>query len=495
MTPARSLSTVLLALAIATAPGPASAGSNLTLRPYTFVSAKRDSVAAEWGTLQVPENRSGPRSRTIELAFVRFPSTAKHPAPPIVYLAGGPGNSGIAAARGSRFPLFMALRSVADIIALDQRGIGASVPALDCEERSDYPMDRPGDRGLWLDLVLGKCRSCAQSWRVRGVDLDGYTVSESADDLDALRAALGAESITLWGISYGTTLGLDFMRRHPTRAHRAILAGIEGLDDMVKRPGQVDSMLHVISTLASRDSAVGRDVPDMERVMREQLRVLEGRPMSVRIDNVATKDTTDSVTVVLGPYDYRWALYQLLGTKDYEWVPGFVWSLADGDPRTERWWAGIVARERRSGIGTAVTYCTDCASGASPARRARVSAEAPGAVIQDVANILYPDVCDAWGVRDLGEAFRRPLVDCRVPTLFISGTLDVRTPPAQAEAVRAGFRTSTHLQIDGATHSDPLFLSSPRILDLMLEFLRTGRVATRRLQIPIGFRPVRAFND
>ncbi|HKQ58742.1 MAG TPA: alpha/beta fold hydrolase [Candidatus Eisenbacteria bacterium] len=474
---------------------PAFPAPGVQLRPYTYVSSKKDTVAAEWGTLRVPENRSKPGSRTIELAFVRFRSTSDHPGPPIVYLAGGPGNSGIDAARGRRFAMFMALRSVADVIAFDQRGIGHSTPAIDCSERSDYPMDRPGDRAAWLKDLGEKCRQCRDSVLARGADLDAYTVSESADDLDALREALGAESITPWAISYGVTLALDFMRRHPTRAHRAILAGVEGLDDMLKPPGQVDSMLRVVAALASHDSAVGKDMPDLIGLMRKQIQTLERRPISVRIANEATRDTTDSLTVVLGPYDYRWAAYQLLGTADYEWLPGFAWTLERGDIRTQRWWAGIVARERRSGIGQAVTYCTDCASGASPWRRARVKAKAPSAVLQDVANILYPDVCDAWKVKDLGEGFRRNVADCRVPTLFISGTLDVRTPPVQAEAARAGFRTSTHLQIVGATHSDPLFLSSPRILEAMLEFLKTGTTSTARLEIPIRFQPVRAFND
>jgi pimeloyl-ACP methyl ester carboxylesterase len=474
---------------------PAFPASELQLRPYTFVSTRKDTVAAEWGTLRVPENRSKPGSRTIELAFVRFRSTSDRPGPPIVYLAGGPGNSGIDAARGRRFPLFMALRSVADVIALDQRGIGHSTPAMDCGERSAYPMDQAGDRAAWLENLRAKCRQCRDSVLARGADLDGYTVNESADDLDALREALGAESITPWAISYGTTLALDFMRRHPTRADRAILAGVEGLDDMVKPPGQIDSMLRVVASLARRDSAVGRDMPDLVGLMRRQIRALERKPISVRIANEATRDTTDSLTVVLGAYDYRWAAYQLLGTADYEWLPGFVWTLERDDIRTRRWWAGIVARERRSGIGQAVTYCTDCASGVSPGRRARVRSEAPRAVLQDVANILYPDVCDAWGVRDLGEAFRRNVTDCPVPALFISGTLDVRTPPVQAEAARSGFRASIHLQIAGATHSDPLFLSSPRILEAMLEFLRTGTTSITRLEIPIRFQPVRAFND
>jgi pimeloyl-ACP methyl ester carboxylesterase len=494
MKPITLRSLAFFVMAIGSMPTTASATPDLNVRPYMFVSAKGDSVAAEWGTLKVPENRSKSKTRTITLAFVRFPSTAKHPGPPIVYLAGGPGNSGISAARGTRFPLFMALRSVADVIALDPRGVGASEPALECEEKSDYPLDRSGDRNAWVSELRAKCVLCAQSWRTKGIDFEGYTVSESADDLDALRKVLGAEKITLWGISYGTTLGLEFMRRHPTHAYKAILAGIEGPDEMLKRPAQVDSMLLVISNLASRDSLVGRDVPDMAGTIRTQLQELDDHPVSVRIDDAWTKGSGDSVTVVLGPFDYRWALYQLLGTADYEWLPGFVWTFAKRDVLTLRWWAGIVAKERRSYIGSALAYCTDCASGASPARRAQVKAEAPKALLGDVANLSYPDVCDAWNVRELDDIFHRGPIHCSVPTLFISGTLDARTPPTQAENARKEFKTSFHLRIEGATHSDPLFLT-PGVLDAMLEFLRTGRVTTLELQTPVHFRPVRTFND
>jgi len=226
--------------------------------------------------------------------------------------------------------------------------------------------------------------------------------------------------------------------------------------------------------------------------MQTQLARLEREPVRARIPNAATEDPADSVTVVLGSYDYQWAAYQLLGTQDYEWLPGFVWTVEQGDLR---WWAGLVARERRSGIGSALTFHTDCASGASEERRRQVAAEKNAAVLADVPNLVYPDVCDAWGSPDVGAEFRRGVRDSSVPVLFISGTLDTRTPPVQAEVARRGFRTSMHLIIDGAAHSDPLFLSSPKILDTMLEFLQTGKVSTTRISIPIQFRPVREFAD
>ena len=64
----------------------------------------------------------------------------------------------------------------------------------------------------------------------------------------------------------------------------------------------------------------------------------------------------------------------------------------------------------------------------------------------------------------------------------------------QAENARKGFKTSLHLQIEGATHSDPLFLTSG-VPDAMLQFLKTGRITSLKLQTPVQFRPVRTFND
>ena len=95
---------LLLIISAATISAQPKAGT-VKIKPYTFENDKKEKVDAEFGTLLVPENRSNPQSNLIELAFVRFKSTAKNPGPPIVYLAGGPGGSGIFTAKGSRFPL------------------------------------------------------------------------------------------------------------------------------------------------------------------------------------------------------------------------------------------------------------------------------------------------------------------------------------------------------------------------------------------------------
>lgn len=130
-----------------------------------------------------------------------------------------------------------------------------------------------------------------------------------------------------------------------------------------------------------------------------------------------------------------------------------------------------------------MSYVTDCSSGASIKRRKRVVREAKTTLLGNAADIEFPDVCAAWGNPDLGDEFRSP-VKSNVPVLFVSGTLDGRTPVSNAEAVRRGFPNSTHLIVEGAWHSDPLFLSSPQIKDVMSEFMRGVRVSTTRITLP-----------
>lgn len=131
----RSSVWLLVALLLrAAAAAPAQRAGDVKIEAYVFETANKQKVDAELGRLLVPENRRNPRSRLIELAFVRFKSTSLNPGPPIIYLAGGPGGSGIIAARGTRFPLFLAMREIGDVIALDQRGTGMSKPNLVCRE-------------------------------------------------------------------------------------------------------------------------------------------------------------------------------------------------------------------------------------------------------------------------------------------------------------------------------------------------------------------------
>jgi pimeloyl-ACP methyl ester carboxylesterase len=457
----------------------------LTLKPYTFENFKGEKTAAEFGTLLVPENRSNPKSNLIELAFVRFKSTAKNPGPPIVYLAGGPGGSGIGAASGSRFPLFMAFREIADVIAFDQRGTGHSKPNLGCYERMAMPLDVAPSRDMALKELRANAKACSSYWRdIQRVDLTGYNSNESADDLEDLRKALGVPKISLWGISYGTHLTFAALRRHPQSISRAILAGIEGPDHTYKSPANIQQHLEDLAALVKADPQIGKDIPDLLGLMKSVFDQLDAQPQTVEITDPRTKQ---KVRVIVNKFVMQYIVGNNIGTTVTVNFPAFFYRASKGDfTNPAQVWLNI----SRQGIGSAMSFMMDCASGQTAARRERIALEAKSTLLEDLSNFPFPQVCEEWKAPDLGDEFRSPLKS-NVPVLFISGTLDARTPVSNAEEYLKGFTNGTHLIIDGAVHSDPLFLSSPKIKDGMMEFLRGEKVTvTRTAAPPMKFAPL-----
>ncbi len=476
---------MILLLTLAASVNAQPKAGTLKLTPYTFENEKAEKVESEFGTLLVPENRSNPASNLIELAFVRFKSTAKNPGPPIVYLAGGPGGSGIFTAKGTRFPLFMALREIADVIAFDQRGTGYSKPNLSCYERFAMPLDVAPSREAALKELRENASSCASYWRdQQRVDLNGYNTNENADDLEDLRKALGARQISLWSISYGTHLAFATMRRHPKSIHRAILAGIEGPDHTHKLPSNIQKHLEDLAALIKADPDIGKEIPDFLGLMKSVFDRLDAQPETVEIVDPRTKL---KVKVIVNKFVMQFIVANNIGTTVTARFPALFYRASKGDFTNP---AQVWLNQSRSGIGSAMSYMMDCASGETAARRALIDKEAKDALLGDLGNFPFPDVCPEWKATDVGDAFRSALRS-DVPVLFISGTLDARTPVSNAEEYRTGFTNSTHMIIEGAVHSDPLFLSSPKIKDGIMEFLRGQPVTVTKISAgPMKFAPL-----
>jgi pimeloyl-ACP methyl ester carboxylesterase len=450
----------------------------MVIEPVRFKSDDGQTVEAELGRLSVPENRSNPQSRQIEPAFVRFKSTAATPGPPVVYLAGGPGGSGIGTAAGPRFDLFMAMRAAGDVIALDQRGVGRSTPNLECVLSLDYPLDRPAEQEEMLRLYRQRSRTCARHWVEQGVDLAAYNTNENADDVEALRDALGAEKIGLWSTSYGTHLALAVIRRHERSVSRAILAGAEGPDHTLKLPSVARSQFEALGRLFRSDPVIGGAMPDLLELIWDLCKRLDQQPAVVELADLL--DGT-RVGVTVGSFDLQLFAASILGRiAGIESFPAAAQAMAAGDFAPL---ARFALEFRRSPLGNAMSWTMDCASGASDERRARFAREAKEFPLGALSDFPYPGICEAWGCPDLGPAFRAP-IRSDIPVLFISGELDGRTPAGNVEEIRPGFPNSHHVLIQNTAHGDHLLLSTPETGRLMVEFMQGERVTTTRLAAP-----------
>ena len=473
---ASRVSRFFLALVFAVACASATQGQQPTagtvvVEPYSYRTFDGNEFPAELGKLWVRENRNGSSNRLIQLAFVRLKSTAERPGSPIVFLAGGPGAPGIGMGRVPvYFRLFQQLRSVSDVILLDQRGLGMSSPALDCPETT-VPADVFATSGKWLGVVIGKSRSCAQHWLAKGVDVAAYTNDASADDLNDLRQALGVLRISLIGHSYGTLLAQAAVRRHGQHIDRVVFAGTEGPDNLLALPSVWDALIRKLAYLASEDGSVNELVPDMEALFRRVQDKLEREPLMLAISRTETEGATN---IVVGRIGLQWLVrHGMSDARNYAWLPALLHMIDQGDYSllTRLMTPLHHAMQGRSPMANAV----DCSIGWSAARLAAAARETQGSLLSNVNLQRTTAICDAVGVKT-NDPSLQPRLFSRIPALFVSGTLDANTPPFQAEEVRWGFPNSTHLIVENGGHET---LPSADVQGVIVDFFKGLSVKDR----------------
>lgn len=452
-----------------------------TFEPFTLSTRAHGNVAAELGTLRVPRRHAVANGETLSLQFVRLRAVRPSGAPPVIYLAGGPGGSGIDAATGVRWPVFDAVRQHVDVILLDQRGTGRSEPPPPCPPAPTpvWPSDRALSAHEAYAAMEREARRCAAAWRAAGVDLDAYSTVESARDIDWLRQALRAERVALWGMSYGTHLALATMRIVPGRVARVVLMGTEGPDHTLKRPLDADRQLLRLHAWAAEDRVARELTPDLLGSLHRALARLDSTPLTIPQPGA-------SPPLVLGAFDLQLVVAGMLGrAQTNALIPVLLNGIERGDGSL---FAQLALSIRRQAVRVgAMPLAMDAASGATPARRLMVTEEEHRSVLGRALNFPWPQFGDSIGVTDLGDGFRAPLTS-RTRALFVSGTFDGRTPVENAREIMRGFRKPKHLILEQAGHDDELWTSTPVVREWVAAFLTERSVEPSWLRRLFGRR-------
>jgi pimeloyl-ACP methyl ester carboxylesterase len=227
-------------------------------------------VAGLCGTLSVPEDRSTPEGRRLELRVAVIPALAAAPEPDAFFaLAGGPGHA--STSFFAWLPGFYAgIHATRDIVLVDQRGTGAS-NALTLSPMPDT-----------VGLSASEADARLSTWMRDGLaalDADPrfYTSTVAADDLDDVRAALGYDRIDLYGTSYGGTLAQYYIRQHPEHVRVAVLDGSTPLDIPVLERIAANSQaaLDLVISNCAADAACHAAFPRLDGEWSELSRALE----------------------------------------------------------------------------------------------------------------------------------------------------------------------------------------------------------------------------
>lgn len=164
------------------------------------------------GILRVPQWRSDPQGVQVGVFFARLSATAPASvALPLLFLAGGPGASGVYDAP-LLAPTLAPLRKTRDLLFFDIRGAGFSQPRLDCAAFA------AGDAGP----------ACMAKLRAQGIKPLAFNTTQNASDAADLLAALGYAQADLLGVSYGTRLALEMVRTQPQAVRAVVLDSTVG---------------------------------------------------------------------------------------------------------------------------------------------------------------------------------------------------------------------------------------------------------------------------
>jgi pimeloyl-ACP methyl ester carboxylesterase len=179
------------------------------------------SFKTKCGYLIVPENRYKSNSRMIKLPFILVES--KNPnkkKDPILYTAGGPGNSSLGWAIGATKNDFIKER---DCIAIEQRGTKYALPHLRTFEL-DTSIKESYRKNLNKDsMVLEGVKRYKKNLESRGIDLAGYNTDATVSDIYDLLTALKVDSVNLFGGSYSGGLMTAVLQKYPSMVRSLVL--------------------------------------------------------------------------------------------------------------------------------------------------------------------------------------------------------------------------------------------------------------------------------
>ncbi|MCT9076644.1 alpha/beta hydrolase [Streptomyces fulvoviolaceus] len=188
-----------------------------------------DYPTLQCASLKVPLDHANPQGKQITLALSRVPHTAKKYQGPLLVNPGGPGGSGVTFAGFIASGLSKAVAAQYDVIGFDPRGVGASKPALNCKPghfnpgRPDSVPSTPALEKANLERVKSFADACGKKY---ATVLPYINTVQAVQDMDSIRAALGAKRINYFGYSYGTYLGAVYAKLFPERVRRLVLDSI-----------------------------------------------------------------------------------------------------------------------------------------------------------------------------------------------------------------------------------------------------------------------------
>ena len=301
------------------------------------------------------------------------------------------------------------------------------------------------------------------------------TTEDVARDMDSIRAALGQQQISYYGVSYGTYLGQVYATLFPHRVRRMVLdsvvdpAGAWYADNIDQDYAFQGRMTAFFAWIATNDAVfqLGATAAEVNATVTATMSQLAAHPIAGPSGPVIGPDEL-SDTLLVGGYSSAWWPYLADALASY---------LHGGAP------AGLVALYRQVGQQNenefAVYTAVECGDVNWPRSWARWDADTRRvyrtAPFEAWGNAWFNAACAFWPVKGPGQPLR---IDGSglPPILMLQGSLDAATPYQGALVARRALPTARMVVVEGGgNHGQSLADPANACVNAYLDrYLATG---------------------
>lgn len=295
-----------------------------------------------------------------------------------------------------------------------------------------------------------------------------------ASDIEAARVALGYHRIDLLGESAGTRLAEIYMWRYPKNVDHSVLIGVNPPGNFVYNGDILDTQLEHYSTLCAQDPACRAGTGNLAASMRHTAANMPSRWLFLPIKRGNVLVTTQfgmAETIAAGPPLVAPVILN-------SWI-----SAAHGDP-SGFWLMSFLGSLILPSSFTWGEAASVVQLDAGPAARYFSGAAGHGSIIGDPgSDILWSGggLVSAWPANPSRSQYAT-VPDSDVPTLLISGTVDVQTPArSAARELLPHLRDGHQVILSELAHvTDFWNFDQSAGTRLLTTFYATGKVDTSR---------------
>jgi len=299
-----------------------------------------------------------------------------------------------------------------------------------------------------------------------------YVTSIAVEDLDEVRGALGYDKLDLWGGSYGTRVGLEYLRRHGEHVRSLVLDGVAPAS--MKLPlsfvADGDAALEHLVTACEDEDLCHKVYPDLRRTIAQLRAQLRRSPARVGIQDPRSGERD---TIEVNENVFLSGLFRPLYVAELaSLLPFGVSAAAAGDfnPLLAQnlEFADDVSENLSIGMHLSV-ICAEDVPRITPQDLAQASHAFFGRALVDD----FIRACKLWPHGEVPRDYYDP-VRSSVPVLILSGGIDPATPPRHGEEVAATLPNARHLVAPALGHGVSLHGCGPRLVE---QFIRKASAA------------------